>query len=218
MSKVLCISDLHGYLPEISECDLLLIAGDICPVYNHKVAFQKSWLNHDFRNWLQKVPAKKIVGIAGNHDYVFEKSNLSDLALPWTYLNKQSTEYEGIKIWGSPYQLWFLDWAFNAPEENGEKYLAKIYDKIPVGTDIIISHGPPYGFGDLTDRGESVGSQALLDKIKEIKPKYVITGHIHSARGIYEIDHGQQVTTVINAAILDEKYQPVNEGIFEINL
>lgn len=218
MSKIVCLADQHGYLPEIPQCDILLIAGDICPLNDHGIRYQKTWLNFLFRDWLKSVPASHIVGVAGNHDYVFEKNAHKDLNLPWDYLHKQDVKINDLKIWGSPYQLHFFDWAFNAPENDGESYLANIYADIPEDTDIIISHGPPKGYGDLTSRGEHVGSEALLKRIKEVKPKYVITGHIHFGRGIFEIDHGQSITKVINASVLTEKYKPVDGKLFEFDL
>ena len=58
---IICaVSDLHGQLPDIPKCDLLLIAGDVCPVTNHSLDFQEHWLDTEFRWWLKKIPAKKI--------------------------------------------------------------------------------------------------------------------------------------------------------------
>ena len=64
--KIVAMSDLHGYLPEIPACDLLLIAGDICPLGNHKPAFQAEWLDTTFRRWLESLrQVGKVIGVAG---------------------------------------------------------------------------------------------------------------------------------------------------------
>jgi predicted phosphohydrolase len=71
--KIIAVSDLHGALPTIPPCDLLLIAGDVAPTMNHSLRFQADWLDTDFRFWLESLPAQKIVFIAGNHDLVFQQ-------------------------------------------------------------------------------------------------------------------------------------------------
>src|SRR5260370_24461809 len=71
--KIVAMSDMHGQLPSrVPECDLLLLAGDFTPVANHGLNFQRDWLDLEFRSWLKHLPARKIVGIAGNHDLIFE--------------------------------------------------------------------------------------------------------------------------------------------------
>ena len=65
--KIVAISDLHGQLPTVPECDLLLIAGDICPVHNHKLFYQDIWLRSVFAAWLRQQRAKRIIGVWGNH-------------------------------------------------------------------------------------------------------------------------------------------------------
>ena len=73
--KVVALSDPHGQLPgQVPPCDLLLLAGDLCPVENHGIAFQANWLDRTLRPWLKRVPARKVVGVAGNHDFIFEKA------------------------------------------------------------------------------------------------------------------------------------------------
>src|SRR5690606_14252856 len=74
--SILCLSDLHGYLPDLSKTEaveLAIIAGDICPTYTHDLYFQKQWVEKDFINWAETIPARNIIFIAGNHDFVFEQ-------------------------------------------------------------------------------------------------------------------------------------------------
>lgn len=70
MVHIVATADLHGILPEIAPCDILLSGGDICP--DVAPLLQVKWLDQPFRKWLENVPAKEIIGIAGNHDKIFE--------------------------------------------------------------------------------------------------------------------------------------------------
>lgn len=206
--RVLAISDLHGNLPDIETCDLLLIAGDICPATDHHTDFQAWWLSTTFKWWLEKLPAKKIIGVAGNHDYIFQNKPSAVPKLPWTYLQDSATEFEGLKIWGTPWQPYFFDWAFNLYEPQ----LCEKWALIPNDTDIIVVHGPPYGYGDKAPRiggkgYELTGSPGLLEKIKEVKPKLCVFGHIHEGRGKWELDD----TILANVTILNGNYKMVHE-------
>ena len=48
---------------------------------------------------------------------------------------------------------------------------------------VLISHIPPYGYVDKLYNGKHVGSKAVLAAIKKYKPKLVLSGHIHEAKG-----------------------------------
>ena len=77
--RLVLTSDFHGFLPKrVPECDLLLIAGDVCPVWNHDRKFQAFWLRNDFTDWLKEQPATDIIGIGGNHDFVLEVSHVGE--------------------------------------------------------------------------------------------------------------------------------------------
>lgn len=54
------------------------------------------------------------VFIAGNHDFLFERDATEAEALVPVgvhYLRDSGIAIEGLKIWGSPWQPWFGDWA-----------------------------------------------------------------------------------------------------------
>jgi Icc-related predicted phosphoesterase len=202
--KVMALSDLHGNLPDdLPACDLLLLAGDLTPVSNHQLAFQASWLDREFRAWLQRVPARKVVGVAGNHDFIFEKAPyLLPEGLPWTYLQDSGTEWEGWKIWGTPWQPWFFDWAFNGDPER----LKRQWALIPADTDILVLHGPPYGYGDGVPEDAGVrrcGCPLLLERIQQVRPRLVVYGHIHEGRGEWQLGP----TRLANVTLLDEDYR-----------
>lgn len=199
--KIACVSDLHGYLPDIPDCDLLLLAGDYCPTNRN----QHIWFIKSFGPWLSKQSkTKKVIGVAGNHDFVFQNNPELLPQMDWIYLQDSGCEWNGLKFWGSPWQPWFYNWAFNAYEDK----LSLYWDLIPKDTDILLLHGPPYGYGDFSLNGnEHTGSPSLLDKIKEIQPKLVIAGHIHSGYGEYEIGK----TKFLSCAFVDDMYEPANK-------
>jgi Icc-related predicted phosphoesterase len=202
--KIVAMSDMHGELPDVPTCDLLLLAGDLTPVRDHTFMFQASWLDGEFRTWLKRQPARKIIGIAGNHDFIFERApDLVPADLPWTYLQDSGTEWEGLKIWGTPWQPWFFDWAFNGGPED----LKRQWALIPDGTDILVVHGPPYGYGDGVPESDGslrrCGCPHLLERIRALQPRLVVYGHIHEGRGEWQLGP----TRLANVTILDGNYQ-----------
>lgn len=229
MIKIACLSDQHGFLPDTPPADFLLISGDISPVYDHSVSFQQQWFNGMFLPWLKKQPARYKCFCFGNHDFYGEKLTPDYLngqlnhpmIVPKSniyYLHNTSIILDGIKIWGSSYSLRFYDWSFNIDEPD----FAKVVDKIPSDTDIIITHGPPYGYGDwvyATEKEEEwpgkkhVGSPSLTKKIGEIQPRLTVYGHVHQGYGQYKIGN----SLLLNSSYVGQDYKPKNK-IWEIEL
>jgi Icc-related predicted phosphoesterase len=200
---------MHGHLPKIDKsADLVLISGDIC--CHGKLFQQLSWLDTTFRYWLKSIKCP-VVACAGNHDWPFYKSLkvVESLNLPWIYLQDDSVIVDGIKIYGTPWQNKFFDWAFNL---DGEVELSKKWELIPNDTDILISHSPPYGVGDNTPQGLNVGSALLLSRIEHVKPALSVFGHIHNGRGAYKLSYDTPCpydTLCLNASVVDERYRMV---------
>jgi Icc-related predicted phosphoesterase len=107
---------------------------------------------------------------------------------------------------GSPWQPWFLDWAFNLPR--GPE-LAAIWKKIPDDTDVLITHTPPYGILDRLISGKHAECADLVHALARVKPKVHVFGHIHEAYGRVE----QDGTIYVNASVRNFRYQLVNPPI-----
>ena len=204
--KFVFISDTHGRHNEIKvpDGDFLIFCGDMCPRGSISDI-------QEFAQFLKKLPHKYKIVIAGNHDKPFEderRAHAEELITSTGafYLNDSGVEIEKIKIWGSPIQPWFLDWAFN--RHRGEE-IKKHWDKIPSDTNLLITHGPPYGILDQTERGEKTGCKDLFKKVKKIKPKVHAFGHIHEGYGKIT----KSKTTFINASNLNARYQATNPPI-----
>lgn len=209
--RVVCTADLHESLPHIPESDLLIIAGDLGFMHAHDTYGYHDWLLDKFVPWLEAAPVKETVMVAGNHDFFFEKHPLPH-GVNVHYLQDSGIELFGKKIWGSPWQPWFGDWAFNAPKGmNGEIFLAEKFSDIPMDTDIVVCHGPPRGVGDIPGHRpkEHVGSAALTQRLLEVRPELFVCGHIHGSYGQYLLDG----IPVINASLMSEGYRPTNPPI-----
>jgi hypothetical protein len=123
------------------------------------------------------------------------------------YLEDSGATLHGITIYGSPWQPEFYDWAFNLPRG---KPCRDVWEKIPDGTEVLITHGPPLGHGDLCSSGDRAGCYDLLNIIQQrVKPKYHIFGHIHEGYGITT----DGVTQFVNASTCNLQYLPNNPPI-----
>jgi len=213
--KIVCISDLHSQLTfSVPEADLLLIAGDLCPAFHSSslsVQMQRDWLDSLFRFWFLEQPIKEAVIVAGNHDWIWEisKKQVPEMNENFHYIEDESIEILGKKIYGTPVQLPFLNWAFNRSESSIQKY----WNNIPENLDILLLHSPPYGILDKTHHSkfasEHIGSKSLKKKIDEVRPKLVVFGHNHGEQGIVEKDG----ITYVNASLVDERYNLTREPI-----
>ena len=151
------------------------------------------------------------IAIAGNHDFCFENEKKAEAEnifkqFGLIYLNDSGVEIDGRFFWGSPIQPWFHDWAFN--RKRGAE-IKRHWDMIPTHTDVLITHGPPYGIMDLCHHGERVGCEDLLRCVLELKPAIHAFGHIHEGYGIEK----KGETLFVNACNLDEKYKVVHPPI-----
>jgi len=90
----------------------------------------------------------------------------------------------------------------------GEDELAERFASIPEGVDILITHTPPHGHGDLTAVGDRVGSAALLEAIERVQPALAGFGHIHEGRG--EPTRAGR-TLCANSAICDRWFERRNQ-------
>ena len=207
MVRVVCVADLHEHLIPVPACDLLVVAGDLTFGLGG-VEDKRAFLAGPFAEWVAAAPARDVVVIAGNHDHVVEAEGFP-AGVPCHYLQDSALELDGVAIWGTPWQPWFGDWAFNAPRDDGETFLAERFAAIPEATDVLVCHGPPLGYGDRAGGGRRVGSSALTDAVDRVRPRLLVCGHIHEDPGRFT--RGE--TLIVNATIVDPRYEPANEPV-----
>ncbi|XP_002166072.3 metallophosphoesterase domain-containing protein 1 isoform X1 [Hydra vulgaris] len=216
-TRFVLISDTHNKTKQLDlpEGDVLIHAGDFSNVGKvEEIDHFNEFLNQ------HKNKYKHIIVISGNHELSFDpitfaknstnmyKTNLigsteiKKRLKNCTYIEDEALYINGFKIYGSPWQPEFGGWAYNL--ERGEKCLEK-WNMIPDDTDILITHGPPLGYGDCCSSGLRAGCAELLSSIQlRIKPKLHVFGHIHEAYGVWT----DGTTTFVNASICDLQYKP----------
>lgn len=187
MNKIWHISDSHSYheLLRVPEgIDTVIFSGDES---NYRDAYKNKEESLDFIEWFSGIYVKNKIMIAGNHSSAIEKGLITKEFIESKgihYLENSGITIDGVKIWGSPYTPTFGFWSFMKARQK----LYKVWQKIPIDTDIIVVHGPPKGFLDLTydvnHNLTSCGCNALKKVVFEIKPNLVLFGHIHNNKDL----------------------------------
>ena len=221
IDRLVTTSDFHGHAPEVHppDGDLLTVHGD-CTDHGNQGEVEEffNWVVHQAPRYTHGV-----VFIAGNHDKSFDRrrrtafpesyhwfeATMADfLRTPNVYyLENSGVEIDGVKIWGSPYTPWFNGdkWAFNV-HRGPDSY--DIWQLIPEGTDILITHGPVMGkldyfLGPMDFQLPYKGCEQLKQRVEEIKPKLHLCGHIHTAHGMTRDAH----TFYLNSCMVDNSLQ-----------
>lgn len=225
------LSDLHGFYPKLEGGDLLIVAGDLT-ARDTKMEYMA------FHEWVRKQNYKKVILIAGNHDNLIQKGffNIPNMPtdewLGFEYLEDSGTEFEELKIYGSPWTKTFKGMNPNckAFTVDTEEELAEKWKLIPDDTNILITHSPPECILDQNLQGFNCGSRSLLQRSTNLKSlNLFIWGHIHESYGVFEpkklIKFSEDMKELIgpakcktfpylvNASHVNERYQPVNKPV-----
>ena len=209
--RVVLISDTHtrhlALDGKVPEGDIILHGGDI--MGSGYDPTEIVW----FLDWYSELPHKHKIFIAGNHDRDFENNPdrieriLEDYP-EVTYLQDKLIDVDGLKVYGSPWQPEFCNWAFNL-KRNGEDLEGR-WAAIPEEADIVVTHGPPENILDFCIYDAfRAGCERLLPHIKRVKPLIHLFGHIHESYGVWEEDG----TMFVNASVCTLAYRPINDPI-----
>ncbi|XP_023349871.1 metallophosphoesterase domain-containing protein 1 [Eurytemora carolleeae] len=216
------VRDFNAWISKLPHKHKIVIAG------NHELSFDNSFqgLNMETTNCRSEHLGNSPLHISQKMLYTPTSASAEDKEpvnstatemqkelTECTYLEDSGIVLYGLNIYGTPWQPEFGNWAFNLVR--GEQCLQK-WNQIPENTDILITHSPPVGFGDLCSTGIRAGCVDLLNTVQlRVKPKYHVYGHIHEGYGIRS--DGQVV--YVNASTCDINYIPCNPPIvFDINL
>jgi len=218
--KIVLISDTHGMhnsmLHSLPKGDMLIHAGDVTNVGSQAGTRQ-------FVEWFQNLKGfgTKIF-VAGNHDWSFYRKpawlkeiiNDENLTQSDCYYLEDSemtiTDPEfsrPIKFYGSPWVPPFMNWAFNVPRN----LLYKYWERIPLDTDVLITHCTPQGIRDWAKySNENVGCSSLRFYVEEkIKPSLHVFGDIHESYGAMVVND----ILFVNASTATLDYEMTNKPI-----
>lgn len=210
--RVVAISDTHGMHEQLDlpDGDVLVHAGD----YSCRGDGEEFLA---FCAWFAAQPFRHKLLTPGNHDIVLEKdpgSVLPQLPREITLLQDRALTLEGVPFYGSPWTPRYGYWSFML--DRGEP-LRERWSKIPAETQVLITHGPPYGHGDfvpgyLGRPGRAVGCLELLQAVARVQPAWHVYGHIHEGYGISQSDEVPG-TRFVNAALCEADYHSLREPL-----
>lgn len=185
--KILHLSDTHSChhrLRDLPEADMVVHSGDFCMVGSEQEAI-------DFLNWFCDLPYRHKIFISGNHDECLYGANIDGLDDNVHYLCNSGIEIDRLKFYGVP--MFMGDCVTDRQNLN--------YDKIPIDTDVLITHSPVYGILDFDD-DINFGSEELLQAVTNVNPHVHLFVHIHKQHGITTVGP----TIFSNGAIINDDF------------
>lgn len=187
--RIVSVADTHMFHDElvVPAGDVFLHAGDLCRggTMDELVVVAE---------WIRALPHRVKVVVAGNHDWAFvhdaERARAA-LGDDVVYLQDAAATLDGVRFWGAPWQPAYNGWAFNLPR--GPELAAR-WALIDDATDVLVTHGPPAGCGDGSTTGGRSGCADLRARVRAVRPKLHLFGHIHEDGGVTVLEG----TTFVN--------------------
>ena len=210
--KILALGDPHGILPKNldkiikrNKIKLIICVGDWA-FTPEKPWLEESWkgikeklVDQSYKNCINKICSYNlpVLTLRGNMYQYGEGRKIADKII-WKNKNLINKFTSKLEIKGQHFI--FFDVVFENStlmnqKERKNKYrkydlpkskkraqkLNKLLKENPYS--ILITHNPPYGIVDKAYNGKYVGSKIISNAIKKHKPKLVLCGHIHEAKG-----------------------------------
>ena len=206
--KITIISDTHNLHRQFAplEGDVLIHCGDMFYLYDEDPAA----LN-ELDSWFSEQKFDLILCTGGNHDHLLEE-HIKRSGNPFknaVFLQDQSYQHKGINFYGAPWVPELRSHAFF--QDN--KGLRNKWAMIPIETDVLITHTPPFKILDQSSRGSLLGCEYLSQELIRVAPTLHCFGHVHASPGV--LKKGR--TTYVNASSVNSQIELVREPVvFEI--
>ena len=173
--KILCVADEEEkglwdyYTPEsLRGVDLIVSCGDLHP---------------DYLQFLVTMGNCPLLYVYGNHDQHYDRNP----PLGCECIEDQIYNYQGLRILGLGGSMRYKPGKNMYTEQEMEKRISRLAAALMItnGFDLLVSHSPARGYGDLEDLPHR-GFECFNALLQKYKPKYMIHGHVHKAYGHFE--------------------------------
>lgn len=205
-TRFVCISDTHNSFPgggfKLPPGDVLIHAGDL----TNQGSFSEL---EKAVKWLEEAEFECKLVVGGNHDVTLDSPFYAQYGAYFhnqepqnadrcqtllvnspsiTYLRhaaatiklkSPSGPHTHFKVFGSPYSPESGMWAFSYTTQEAPQF----WSKIPLDTDVLITHTPPKRHLDERADRRAVGCESLRESLWRVRPRLHVFGHVHESRG-----------------------------------
>ena len=187
--RILVLADVESkflwdfYRPEKLEgIDLIISCGDLESAYL------------EFLVTLGHVP---VFYVPGNHDEKYAERPPEGC----DNIDNRIVNFNGIRIMGIGGSMKYREGTYLYSEKEMKRRIKKMRRSIisSSGVDILVTHSPARGFGDLEDLPHR-GYECFNTLLEQVRPEYMLHGHVHANYGgkfLRERQHPSG-TTIIN--------------------
>ena len=160
-------------------------------------------LKNDYLEFLLTMINAPLLYVFGNHD--------SDGPEGGICIDGRLVEVEGLKILGlgGSMRYRYGENMYSESEMRRRYWKLRLGLRLRRGVDILVTHSPAKGFGDLDDRAHK-GFETFNEIMTRYKPEYMLHGHIHPAYGRitreYIHEAGTKIINVCGYRIIDTNY------------